>query len=429
MECFSYLRHVQDLKSDGKPPYERRLGQPFKGPIIPFGSLVEYYPISAKDQSRIHQVGKKVLPGLFLGKAMYAGVNLEGWHIGCRHWGVGNDGRIWNLFENTQCKRGGISQRKWNIYFPVADGRIKLLGGDQELRTSTLIRERRIRGENHVDFLGESEGSLPPPQDSLVEADESTRIRSERVPCRYHEDHVAAKGINSLSRYNLVHKFIPMLQALKIPDAKAAVEKEWENWRKYQHGSWQKSETQKVWSRKQGMRVEKFFLRRYLTLVITRIRSRNQNIRHIKVELYSEVTLWKVIRDHTQNLQSKVHLRHKWRPQKSWTLFQDCQDAQDKQRTQNQLTPRSKWKMHHRHWKIPKSECPDITIRLPKHKWPKSWSKHGRFSRERNLYGHPLAGIWWERQFDKVLFEHGREKVPDCECVFVNREQGLFLSV
>ena len=24
--------------------------------------------------------------------------------------------------------------------------------------------------------------------------------------------------------------------------------------------------------------------------------------------------------------------------------------------------------------KIPKSECPDIWIRLPKHKWPESWS-------------------------------------------------------
>ena len=45
------------------------LGNLFKGPIISFGSLVEYYPISAKDQSRIHQFGKKVLPGLFLGYA------------------------------------------------------------------------------------------------------------------------------------------------------------------------------------------------------------------------------------------------------------------------------------------------------------------------------------------------------------------------
>ena len=57
---------------DGKTPYERRFGAPIKGPIIPFGSLVEYYPISAKDQSRIHQFGKKALPGLFLGYALYA---------------------------------------------------------------------------------------------------------------------------------------------------------------------------------------------------------------------------------------------------------------------------------------------------------------------------------------------------------------------
>ena len=73
MECYCYLRNVTDLLSDGKTPYERRCGQPFKGPIIPFGSLVEYYLISAKDHSRIHQFGKKVLPGLFRGYALYAG--------------------------------------------------------------------------------------------------------------------------------------------------------------------------------------------------------------------------------------------------------------------------------------------------------------------------------------------------------------------
>ena len=46
------------------------LAKPCKGPIIPFGSLVEYHTIIAKDQSRIHQFGK---PGLFLGYALYAG--------------------------------------------------------------------------------------------------------------------------------------------------------------------------------------------------------------------------------------------------------------------------------------------------------------------------------------------------------------------
>ena len=42
---------------------------------------------------------------------------------------------------------------------PVLDGRSKLPGGDQELRTHTSTRERPIRGENHVDFLEEAEGS------------------------------------------------------------------------------------------------------------------------------------------------------------------------------------------------------------------------------------------------------------------------------
>ena len=73
VECYTYLRNVTDLLSAGKTPYERRFGQPIKGPIIPFGSLVEYHSITSKDQSRIHQFGKKVLPGLFLGYVLYAG--------------------------------------------------------------------------------------------------------------------------------------------------------------------------------------------------------------------------------------------------------------------------------------------------------------------------------------------------------------------
>ena len=35
----------------------------------------------------------------------------------------------------------------------------------------------------------------------------------------------------------------------------------------------------------------------------------------------------------------------------------------------------------------------------------------------------------WERQFQKVLLEHSREKVLNRECLFVHRAKGLFLSV
>ena len=59
-ECYWYLRNIQDLLSDGKTPYERRFGMPFNGPVTPFRAMVECHPISAKDQSRIHQFGKKL---------------------------------------------------------------------------------------------------------------------------------------------------------------------------------------------------------------------------------------------------------------------------------------------------------------------------------------------------------------------------------
>ena len=72
MECYCYLRNIQDLLSDGKTPYERRFGMPFDGPVISFGALVEYHPISAKDPSRLHQFGPKVLPDKVLGYALNA---------------------------------------------------------------------------------------------------------------------------------------------------------------------------------------------------------------------------------------------------------------------------------------------------------------------------------------------------------------------
>ena len=67
----------------------------------------------------------------------------------------------------------------------------------------------------------------------------------------------------------------------------------------------------------------------------------------------------------------------------------------------------------HKLLKIPKSECPDIWIRPPRHKWPKSWSsmEDPVVPLERNLYGHPLAGLLWERQFEKILLKYGWEKV------------------
>ena len=44
----------------------------------------------------------------------------------------------------------------------------------------------------------------------------------------------------------------------------------------------------------------------------------------------------------------------------------------------------------------------------------------------RNVCGHSLAGLVWERQFEEVLVEHGWEEVPkygrssETRCIFVS---------
>ena len=80
----------------------------------------------------------------------------------------------------------------------------------------------------------------------------------------------------------------------------------------------------------------------------------------------------------------------------------------------------------HKLLKIPKSECPDIWIRLPRHKWPKSWSsmKDPVVPLERNLYGRPLTGKLWERQFEKIPIEAWlwkSSKLGMCHCTWSKR--------
>ena len=155
MECYTYLRNVTDLLSDGKTPYERCFGQPFKGPLIPFGSLVEYHPITAKDQSRIHQFGKKVSPGLFLGYALYAGGIWKGDVLFADLEETMDASEIYSKRLNA---KEVIFPKQREFIFPIADGRIKTLGGDQDLRTSTLVRHRPIQGKSHIDFLENQKG-------------------------------------------------------------------------------------------------------------------------------------------------------------------------------------------------------------------------------------------------------------------------------
>ena len=59
----------------------------------------------------------------------------------------------------------------------------------------------------------------------MLEAEESKRLRMERIAPKIHGDHIGREREYFIASYNLVHKFIPTPQAMKMPAAKAAVDK------------------------------------------------------------------------------------------------------------------------------------------------------------------------------------------------------------
>ena len=173
-----------------------------------------------------------------------------------------------------------------------------------------------------------------------------------------------------------------------------------ENWKRYWHGSWRKSETKKV-----------------------RIRSWNHNFRNTKVELHSEAILWEMILDHNAVFTEQGSSASQMTAVKVMDIIPRLPGCSGQ--GADAVSAYTQVKM------IPISECPHIWIRLPKHKWPKSWSstEDPVVPLERNLYGHPLAGLLCERQFDKVLLQYGWEKVPNWRSFFDNRKRTLLICV
>ena len=165
MECHCYLRNVEDLLADGKTPYEKRCGESFKGPIISLGAMVEYYPTSARDQARLHQFGKKVLPSIFPGYALIAGGIWEGNILIADIEDLENCGCIGHLSPKIECKRSLDNSEKGEFVFPVTDGTAKLSGRDYEFQGTHFKtgadREERERESLGGDSQGEAEESQP----------------------------------------------------------------------------------------------------------------------------------------------------------------------------------------------------------------------------------------------------------------------------
>ena len=97
-------------------------------------------------------------------------------------------------------------------------------------------------------------------------------IGKEKSFLQKQEDHIAEKGYNPLSHYKVVHKRIPMPQAMKIPDAEAAVDKNVGQIGNF--ASMARIKSQKVnkkWWMTHRKKVKQFILQRSWTFAISKI--------------------------------------------------------------------------------------------------------------------------------------------------------------
>ena len=258
-----------------------------------------------------------------------------------------------------------------------------------------------------------------------LEASESTRLRMGESFPTHHEDHIAGKGCNSLNYFNLVNNF--------------------------SHASSDENSCSKGSSGHGMGKMEKFSAWNLIKVRSKREVSDEARTKGAKVHFASLMEMC-----HLKNAELEAkHHKYKGRVVLRGDIVKDDSGSYavftEQGSSASQMTPAKimdiisrlpgcngqeadavsaytqvKMEDAPKLLTIPESECPDSWIRLPRHKWPKSWSsmEDPVVPLERNLYGHLLAGLLCERQFEKIFLQHVWEKVSNCECFFAHRKKG-----
>ena len=223
----------------------------------------------------------------------------------------------------------------------------------------------------------------------ILEASESTTLRMEESLPNFHEDHIAGKGNNSLQHCNLVHKFIPMLQAMKIPAAKAAVDKEWEKFGKISAWNLTKVRSKKEVideARTKGAKVHFASLMDICHLKNAELEAKHQKYKG-RVVLRGDI-----VKDDSGSyavFTEQGSSASQMTAAKIMDILSRLPGCDGQAADAVSAYTQVKMEDAHKLLKIPESECPDIWIRLPRHKWPKSWSsmEDPVVPLEQNLFG------------------------------------------
>ena len=163
MECRCYLRNIQDLLSDWKTPNDRRFGIPFHGPVIPFGAMVEYHPISDKDLSRLHQFSPKVLPGTFLGHVLDVGGIWKGDVLVADIEELQQMDASENYAKRLHAKEVLTPMSGEKVHIPIRRWNSKTLWNRSGSENIPLLRDRPDRGDEQGNLQEGSDGSSSTP--------------------------------------------------------------------------------------------------------------------------------------------------------------------------------------------------------------------------------------------------------------------------
>ena len=147
------------------------------------------------------------------------------------------------------------------------------------------------------------------------------------------------KRDNSVQHYNLVHKFIPMPQALIFQQRKQQWTRNGKNWRKFRRGTWRKSKVRKRWSMTQGRRTLQFIFASLME--ICHLKNAELEAKHQKYK--SRVVLrGDIVKDDTGSFAvftEQGSSASQMTAAKSWISSPDCRVAMVKEQMQYLLTP------------------------------------------------------------------------------------------
>ena len=244
----------------------------------------------------------------------------------------------------------------------------------------------------------------------ILEASESTRLRMEESLPNYHEDHTAGQGDSSLQHYT---NLFLCLKPWKFPQQKAAVDKEWEK-----ISAWNLT---KVRSKKEvideartsGAKVHFASLMDISHLVNAELEAKHQKYKG-RVVLRGDI-----VKDDSGSYAS-IH----------FTGIISISKDSSKNRGYHIQTARvrrtssgcsiclypGKWRMLQNYWRFPNRNVQ--TFGFVYH--DTNGLNHGPVWKTQSFLlseiymVHPLAGLLWERQFEKIYWRYGWEKVSNC---------------